>query len=48
MPDPSLSTGYGLDYIQRGWSNWGAEPYTDIMSLTDAVEARPMSAATRR
>nr|WP_073186507.1 prolyl oligopeptidase family serine peptidase [Tessaracoccus bendigoensis] len=41
LPDPALSTGYGLDYIQRGWGRWGAEPFTDIMALTDAVEARP-------
>ncbi len=40
LPDPALSTGYGLDYVQRGWGQWGAEPYTDIMALTDAVEAR--------
>ncbi len=40
LPDPALSTGYGWDYIQRGWARWGAEPYTDVMALTDAVEAR--------
>ena len=40
LPDPALSTGYGLDYVQRGWGQWGAEPYTDIMALTDAVESR--------
>lgn len=40
LPDPALSTGYGWDYIQRGWGRWGAEPYTDVMALTDAVEAR--------
>ncbi len=39
-PDPALSTGYGLDFIRRGWGRWGAEPYTDIMALTDAVTAR--------
>ncbi|WGT46042.1 prolyl oligopeptidase family serine peptidase [Tessaracoccus lacteus] len=40
LPDPALSTGYGLDHIQRGWGRWGAEPFTDIMALTDAAEAR--------
>ncbi|CAN5788969.1 S9 family peptidase [soil metagenome] len=40
LPDPALSTGYGLGYIQRGWGRWGAEPYTDILALVDAVEAR--------
>jgi dipeptidyl aminopeptidase/acylaminoacyl peptidase len=41
LPDPALSTGYGLDYIRRGWGRWGAEPYTDILRIVDAVEARP-------
>lgn len=40
LPDPALSTGYGQAFIQRGWGRWGAEPYTDVMALTDAVEAR--------
>ena len=26
LPDPALSTGYGQDFIQRGWGRWGAEP----------------------
>ena len=41
LPDPALSTGYGWDFIQRGWGRWGAEPYTDLLAITDAVEARP-------
>lgn len=40
LPDPALSTGYGLDFIARGWNSWGAKPYTDLMSITDAVTAR--------
>ncbi|MEL4504388.1 S9 family peptidase [Luteococcus sp. H138] len=40
LPDPALSTGYGRDFIQRGWGRWGAEPYTDSLAITDAVEAR--------
>ena len=40
LPDPALSTGYGLAYIQRGWGRWGAEPYTDIMALVEEVAAR--------
>ncbi|MFB7892729.1 S9 family peptidase [Microbacterium sp. NPDC056044] len=40
LPDPALSTGYGLDFIARGWNSWGGKPYTDLMSITDAVEAR--------
>ncbi|MBD8022528.1 S9 family peptidase [Microbacterium gallinarum] len=40
LPDPALSTGYGLDFIARGWNAWGAAPYTDLLAITDAVEAR--------
>ncbi|OYC95985.1 S9 family peptidase [Microbacterium sp. Yaish 1] len=40
LPDPALSTGYGLDFIARGWDAWGAAPFTDLMSITDAVVAR--------
>lgn len=47
LPDPALSTGYGQAYIQRGWGRWGAESYTDLMALTDAVVARPDVDETR-
>ncbi|GAA5161589.1 S9 family peptidase [Ornithinimicrobium tianjinense] len=40
LPDPALSTGYGQDFIQRGWGAWGEAPYTDLMAITDAVVAR--------
>ncbi|WP_194396493.1 S9 family peptidase [Microbacterium atlanticum] len=40
LPDPALSTGYGLDFIARGWNSWGGKPYTDLMSITDAVASR--------
>ncbi|WP_019181328.1 S9 family peptidase [Microbacterium yannicii] len=40
LPDPALSTGYGLDFIARGWNSWGGKPYTDLMSITDAAVAR--------
>ncbi|SDR82789.1 S9 family peptidase [Microlunatus soli] len=40
LPDPALSTGYGRDFIQRGWGRWGAEPYTDLMAITDAAVDR--------
>lgn len=40
LPDPALSTGYGQRLIERGWGRWGAEPYTDLMTLTDAAQAR--------
>lgn len=40
LPDPALSTGYGQDFIQRGWGAWGAAPFTDLMAVTDAAVAR--------
>ncbi|MCZ2403014.1 S9 family peptidase [Paenarthrobacter sp. Z7-10] len=40
LPDPALSTGYGQEYIQRGWGEWGNAPYLDLMALTDAVVRR--------
>jgi len=41
LPDPALSTGYGQDFVQRGWGAWGGPPYTDLLRLTDAAEALP-------
>ncbi|HEX6232630.1 MAG TPA: S9 family peptidase [Jiangellaceae bacterium] len=41
LPDPALSTGYGRDFIRRGWGNWGAAPYADLMAITDAAVERP-------
>ncbi|MFJ2742782.1 S9 family peptidase [Streptomyces sp. NPDC087440] len=40
MPDPALSTGYGQKMHERGWGQWGGQPYRDLMALTDATEAR--------
>lgn len=40
LPDPALSTGYGQDFIRRGWGQWGGRPFTDLMAATDAVCAR--------
>ena len=40
LPDPALSTGYGQEFVQDGWGAWGAAPYTDLMAITDAAEAR--------
>ncbi|MCO8276803.1 prolyl oligopeptidase family serine peptidase [Actinoplanes sp. TRM 88003] len=41
MPDPALSTGYGLDFLRRGWGAWGDTPYTDLMAITDAALGLP-------
>jgi len=41
LPDPALSTGYGQDFIQRGWGAWGKTPFTDLMAITDAAIDRP-------
>jgi dipeptidyl aminopeptidase/acylaminoacyl peptidase len=40
LPDPALSTGYGQHMIERGHSQWGGAPYTDVMAITDAVVGR--------
>lgn len=40
LPDPALSTGYGLKYIQRGWGRWGDVVYGDLMSAVDDAERR--------
>ncbi|HWS57840.1 MAG TPA: prolyl oligopeptidase family serine peptidase, partial [Actinotalea sp.] len=47
LPDPALSTGYGQEFVQRGWGRWGAEPFTDLMAITDAAVARPDIDAAR-
>jgi dipeptidyl aminopeptidase/acylaminoacyl peptidase len=40
MPDPALSTGYGLGFIKRGYGVWGPRPFADLMAITDAAVAR--------
>jgi dipeptidyl aminopeptidase/acylaminoacyl peptidase len=47
LPDPALSTGYGLDFIARGHADWGNRPFTDLMAITDAAVARPDIDGTR-
>jgi dipeptidyl aminopeptidase/acylaminoacyl peptidase len=41
LPDPALSTGYGQHMIERGHGQWGGNPYTDVMAITEAVAERP-------
>jgi dipeptidyl aminopeptidase/acylaminoacyl peptidase len=47
LPDPALSTGYGQEFIQKGWGAWGGPPFTDLMAATDAACADPRIDATR-
>ena len=47
MPDPAISLGYGQAFVQRGWGEWGAAPYTDMLAAVDAATARPDIDATR-
>ncbi|MCP2265054.1 prolyl oligopeptidase family serine peptidase [Promicromonospora thailandica] len=47
LPDPALSTGYGQEFVQRGWGAWGRAPFTDLMAITDAAEALPEIDGTR-
>ena len=41
LPDPALSTGYGVEFLQRGWGAWGGRPFTDLMTVTDVTIERP-------
>ncbi|WP_158883217.1 S9 family peptidase [Amycolatopsis anabasis] len=41
LPDFALSTGYGVEFVRRGWGAWGGPPYTDLLALTDAAQQRP-------
>ena len=47
LPDPGLSTGYGQEFIQRGWGSWGGAPYTDLMAAVDGVAKLPEIDAER-
>jgi dipeptidyl aminopeptidase/acylaminoacyl peptidase len=47
LPDPALSTGYGQDFIERGWGAWGGPPFDDLMALTDAACGHERVDATR-
>jgi len=47
LPDPALSTGYGQDFVQRGWNSWGGKPFTDLMAITDVAEERADIDASR-
>ena len=47
LPDPALSTGYGQDFIQRGWGAWGGPVFGDLMAATDAACADPRIDETR-
>ena len=41
LPDPALSTGYGQQFIARGYHSWGERPFGDIMAATEPVLSRP-------
>jgi dipeptidyl aminopeptidase/acylaminoacyl peptidase len=47
LPDPGLSRGYGEEFLQRAWGGWGPVPFSDLMAITDAVEARDDIDASR-
>ncbi|MEU1878531.1 prolyl oligopeptidase family serine peptidase [Streptosporangium sp. NPDC020072] len=47
LPDPCLSTGYGLEAIRRGWADWGPRTYADLMAITDAALELPELDASR-
>ena len=41
LPDPALSTGYGLAHVRASWGDWGGATYTDVLRITDAALTRP-------
>ena len=47
LPDPALSTGYGREFVHRGWGRWGDAPYTDLLAITDAALEHPAVDRTR-
>ncbi|OBI74125.1 S9 family peptidase [Mycobacterium sp. E740] len=47
LPDPGLSTGYGQDFVQRGWGSWGGAPFEDLMAATDVACEHPRVDADR-
>ena len=40
LPDPAMSTGYGLAHIRASWGDWGGATYTDVLRSTDAALTR--------
>jgi len=40
LPDPALSTGYGQDFVARGYHNWGSRPLADVTAAIDAAVRR--------
>ncbi len=41
MPDIAMSTGYGQEFIDRGWGDWGGAALRDLLDVTRAVATRP-------
>ncbi|WP_167142690.1 S9 family peptidase [Canibacter zhoujuaniae] len=48
LPDPAISTGYGQEMLDRGWSEFGGSPFDDIMRCTHDALARPEIDADRK
>jgi len=47
LPNPALSQGFGLDFVRRGWGEWGGAPYTDLITAVEAAEQREDIDASR-
>jgi dipeptidyl aminopeptidase/acylaminoacyl peptidase len=47
LPDPALSTGYGLDMVQRAWGRWGPRVLDDLHAITDTALRRDDLDASR-
>ncbi|TSI12427.1 S9 family peptidase [Brevibacterium aurantiacum] len=48
MPDIAMSTGYGQDFIDRGWGDWGGTPLNDLLDVTSEVGQRSDIDTTRK
>ncbi|WP_193096855.1 alpha/beta hydrolase family protein [Brevibacterium sp. FME17] len=48
MPDIAMSTGYGQDFIDRGWGDWGGTPLNDLLDVTSEVGQRSDIDVTRK
>jgi dipeptidyl aminopeptidase/acylaminoacyl peptidase len=47
MPNPALSTGFGQEFVQRAYHDWGDRAFRDIMAATDEAIARDDIDGTR-
>ena len=47
LPNPALSSGFGQDFVRRGWGRWGEATTVDVTAALDAALQRPDIDASR-